>query len=197
MYIPEIFSCWEIIYKTGKWGLLSQIIFLSQIISHYSSNYKVEKAAFRRILKNNIFEVNVNLKVLIYYKSKKISNLLISNNLCNPIRNVPHDQKSVVVYEFTCNLGECNSLTPKNSYIGLTTCTLKERFRHHRYQGSIFKHLRDVHDHVPTGDDLCRATKILYTSQNKYDLNLYEALFIRKYRPKIERKIGEFWLLES
>ena len=100
--------------------------------------------------------------------------------------------ESVVVYEYTCNLGECNSLTPKNLYIGLTTCTLKERFRHHRYQGSIFKHLRDVHDHVPTVDDLCRATKILYTSQNKYDLDVYEALFIRKYRPKLSENLENF-----
>ena len=45
--------------------------------SQYSSNYKVEKAALRRILKNNIFEVNVNLKVLIYYKSKNKKKYLI------------------------------------------------------------------------------------------------------------------------
>ena len=106
--------------------------------NQFSKQYKNDELALKRIFKRHIFEINVKLELLIYYKNLKTTNLLMKNNLLKA--NTPFKERSHIVYEFICRKGECISPNINNSYIGLTTMTLKERMSAHRYQGSIFKH---------------------------------------------------------
>ena len=105
-------------------------------------------------------------------------------------------KKSHVVYKFTCNLGECSSLESKNSYIGLTTITLKKRLSAHRYQGSIFKHFHNKHGVSPNLNYLLESTEILYHESDPFQLHVYEALHIRKFRPTLNENNDDFYCLK-
>ena len=61
------------------------------------------------------------VKLNIYYKSRKVKHLFIRNNSNKP------DQPFNVVYQYTCNQGECT--TSQSTYIGHTRTTIKERFK--------------------------------------------------------------------
>ena len=135
-----------------------------------------------------MFEIEIKIKLLIYYKNKKVNNLLMKNNLTR--ENIPEECKSGVVYEFKCQEGECKSLN--NSYIGLTTCTLKERLTGHRYKGSIFAHYRLKHQKSPEVDELIKSTRILYHESNPFQLSIYEALHIRRLKPALNENLSDF-----
>ena len=83
-----------------------------------------------------------------------------------------------------------------NSYIGLTTMTLRDRMSAHRYQGSIFKHSRTIHGVSPQIDDLLQNTKILYCESDSYLLAKFEALHIRKLKPRLNENISDFTCLK-
>ena len=57
---------------------------------------------------------DVHVKLLIYYKTKKLKNLLISNN------NHKYEEHNIV-YQFTC---EGESCTQAQFYIGYNTITV-------------------------------------------------------------------------
>ena len=59
-------------------------------------------------------EPGISLKLRIYYKNKTVSNLFVKNN---PRCKSP-EQRSHVVYRYTCNAEECHS---SKTYIGQTT----------------------------------------------------------------------------
>ena len=80
--------------------------------------------------------------------------------------SVSHADKSHLVYEFTCPERECQSLN--QSYIGLTSCTIRERFINHRNKGSIFAHYFKKHGgQKPDVDRMVAATKVLYHCDNR------------------------------
>ena len=107
-----------------------------------------------------------------------------------------HHDKSHLVYEFTCPERECQSL--KQSYIGLTSCTLRERFIKHRNNenSSISAHYSTKHGvQKPDVNIMLSATKILYHCDRKYDLHIFEALFIRKFKPSLNENVSYFTCL--
>ena len=165
-----------------------EIFYLNQ----FHKLYKADKAALKKILKRDIFEINVKVKLNIYYKNKKVRDFVMKNNLSGSIPL--HSEKSHVVYEFVCPERECMSLN--NSYIGLTTCTLKERFTGHKYKGAIFAYYHRKHACRPELDNLLSATKILYNCDNRFELPIYEALFIRKKKPNLNENILDFTCLK-
>ena len=113
----------------------------------------------------------------------------MKNNLTNS--RVAHEDKSHVVYEFQCPERECQSL--KQTYIGLTSCTLRERFTNHRNKGSIFAHYFLKHGgEKPVVKNMLQATKILYHCDQKFNLHIFEALFIRKFKPNLNENISDF-----
>ena len=120
--------------------------------------------------------------------------MIMKNNLTKG--NIPIQDRSHVVYEFICGKGECMSPNSNNSYIGLTTMSLKERMSAHRYQGSIFKHFRTVHGTSPNIDYLLQRTKILYYESDPFLLAKYEALHIRKLKPILNENIADFTCLK-
>ena len=107
---------------------------------------------------------------------------------------LPDRDRSHVVYEFNCSEGECSS--SNNSYIGMTNCSLSERLGAHRYKGSIFEHYRRVHNKSPNVADLINSSKILYFCDNRKNLPVYEALFIKKYKPTLNENTRDFSCLK-
>ena len=74
--------------------------------------------------------------------------------------------------------------------------TLKERLSAHRYKGAIFEHFHLVHGCTPTIDLLSENTEILYRETDAFQLHIYEALHIRKYRPSLNSNTSDFSCLK-
>ena len=162
--------------------------------NQYSRNYRLDEAAVKNILKRHVFQISVKLDLIIYYKSKKTSEMIMKNNLSDTGTLV--QDRSHLVYEFVCKEGECMSANIKNSYIGLTTMTLKERLGAHRYKGAIFDHYRRVHSKNPQIDVLLESTKIIYFCSDRFKLPIFEALHIRKYKPNLNENLLDFTCLK-
>ena len=158
-------------------------------------NYKHDERKFKNIINTHVIPANsINLNVLIYYKNRKIRNMVMKNKISNsPVTDA---NKSNVVYQYNCNLGECGSPDTTVSYIGMTTMTLRERFSNHRYQGSIHKHCVEIHGIRPKLDHLLDNTEILYQTQSKLDLPIFEALHIYNLRPKLNENLYDFFCLK-
>ena len=152
----------------------------------------MDELALKKILKRHVFEVKVKIKLIIYYKSKKTSSIIMQNNMSKSA--LPDGDRSHVIYEFSCPERACSS--SKISYIGLTNCTLRERLRGHKYKGSIFEHFRRIHNKSPILEDLLSSTKILYFCDNRKDLSVFEALFIKKWKPTLNENTRDFTCLK-
>ena len=123
-----------------------------------------------------------------------MSDLLIRNNISTGV--LEDKDQSHLVYEFVCQEGECKSSSIKNSYISLTTMTLKDRLSAHRYQGSILEHFRYAHDRNPKLPELLLGTKVIYKENDAFQLAIYEALHIRKLKPNLNENINDFQCLK-
>ena len=167
---------------------VAQIFYRNQ----YHKLYQADEDALRKIIRDKVLQVNVKIKLCIYYKNKKIKDCIMKNNMTNS--TVVHADKSHLIYEFICPERECQSL--KESYIGLTSCTLRERFINHRNKGSIFAHYFQKHGgQKPEVDKIVKATNILYHCDKKIDLHIFEALFIRKFKPSLNENTSDFTCL--
>jgi len=151
-------------------------------------NYKHDERKFKNIINTHVIPANnVNLKVLIYCRNRKLRNMVMKNKMCDS--HVTDTNRSNVAYKHNFNLGECGSPDTNVSYIGMATMTLRERFSNHRYQGSIHKHCVEIHGIRPKLDYLLDDTKIIYQAQNKLDLPVFEALHIYNHRPKLNENL--------
>ena len=104
---------------------------------------------------------DLHVKLLIYYKNKKLKNLLISNN------NHKYEEHNVM-YRFTCEREPCNQA---QFYIGYTTTTVKLRMTAHAQQGSIKKHLMEVHhQNKVTTQEIMKNITILRQIANPNDI---------------------------
>ena len=162
--------------------------------NQFPKNYRQDETAMRQILKRHVFEIEAKIDFIIYYHSSKTSDMLIRNN--PTCLNKPDHLKSHLVYRFTCALGECRSLSNKNTYIGMTTMTLKDRLGAHRYQGSIFEHIRLTHGVRVDLDSLIKSTEIIYKENDPIQLHIFEALHIRKFQPSLNENKRDFTCLK-
>ena len=160
--------------------------------NQFSSNYKVDESAIRKIIKNHVFQFNIKLKLIIYYKNRTTSQLITKNNLAQ--KQIPSNERSHLVYEFKCQEGEC--ITLNNSYIGMTHCKLRERFEYHKNRGSIFAHFHQAHNRNPTLDELLASTKVIYVPDNPLRVDVFEALFIRERKPELNENKRNFACLK-
>ena len=79
---------------------------------------------------------------IIYYNKFKTSNLVITNNSSPSIGVL---QKTNVIYQFTCPVGDCISEN-NNTFVGLTSTTLLRRLTVHLCDtSSIAQHLKNIH----------------------------------------------------
>ena len=160
--------------------------------NQYHKGYKRDEEALMKIIKRHVCQIEAKIKIFIYYKSKKICNIFMKNNLSKT--NLPDRHRSHIVYEFICSEGECSSF--KNSYIGMTNLKLSEKLNSHRYNGSILKHYRLAHLKDPSLEELINSTKILYYCDNRRNLPVHEALFIRNYKPNLNENTRDFTCLK-
>ena len=146
-----------------------------------SSHYKMEEKQLKGIINQYVKPVDANktLNLVIYYKNRKLKNLLIKNK---NTQQKQVSQESSVVYQYTCNKEGCNS----SSYIGYTMCTVSERFRMHTQKSSIKKHLTEQHGiaKVPR-KELLESTTILRRCNKKRTLIMTEAILIKEKKPVI------------
>ena len=100
-----------------------------------SPNYKADEKALKHIIKRNVTPVKAEdkLKVIIYYKTRLASNLVMKNN--------EHEHGKLkatnVTYAFKCTYGDCEP-RPDAVYIGHTTTSLSRRLTCHLQSGAPF-----------------------------------------------------------
>ena len=147
-----------------------------------TGNYKQVEGELRTILNNCITTPdNIELKLFIYYKNKKIKNMFIQNNLHQPA------EKFNVVYKYLCNEEPCTEAHV--CYIGHTTTTIKERFKQH---AAIKKHYRLTHNRNITGSQMISNVTIIDSAHSKQDLSIIEALHIKEQKPNINIQAEDF-----
>ena len=141
-------------------------------VGHYShiTEQKLHNFAKR-------FCSDINFKLV--FTSHKIKSLFSFKD------TIPSDLKSLVVYKFVC--AGCNSC-----YIGETTRHLTTRIKEHTTSDKnshIYKHLQNAN---------CKSkyTRSCFTILDKantpFSLKLKEALYIRKYKPDLNKQIQHF-----
>ena len=148
--------------------------------SQMSSQYKQEEGNLKRILDNNLTAtVGNKLKVMIYYKNRKVRDLFV--------RNKPRvaEEDSHVVYSYTCDKGECQ---PPQKYIGYTTTTTKQRMTIHAQTGSILQHNVETHGERIRTADIMSSISIMYRSPELLELKLAEALLIKSENPTLNNQ---------
>ena len=150
--------------------------------SQMSSYYKQEEQGLKRIIKNRLGPVNKEkqIQLHIYYKSQNLKNLLIKNNV---VPDISPEAKSHVVYQYTCNWGQCN--LSNHTYIGFTTTRLRDRMVQHK---SIKAHHRIVHNRKIGYKEMVENTSVLCKSNEIFELRILEALNIKYKKPSINSK---------
>ena len=139
-----------------------------------TSSYKIEEKHLESIVQKNVKPIDEErqISIKIYYKCKKVKSLFIKNNPQK--EKVPFN----VVYQYTCNFAECNSA----KYIGYTEQTLYGRFKQHK---SVKEHLSRIHDTRFICKEVLDSVEILRHCNNKQQLLIYEALFIKERKPEL------------
>ena len=143
-------------------------------------------------MKKNLIHKNVlpldptqKVRLIIYYKKFKTSNLIISNNTSSSTKLL---HKTNIVYMFKFSLGHC-ILKENSAYVGLTNTTFSKRLTMHlNDSSSIALHLK-THS-IPKSKFqkiLVENTTIITQKIDKLWLQILEALHIKTKKPKINR----------
>ena len=145
-----------------------------------TANYKQDEKNLNNIISKYVQPSSSNSRVSlhIYYKNRKLKNLFIRNKPSN-------SEQHSVVYKYECKMEPCNS---SHVYIGHTTTLLKQRMTSHTQQGSIRKHFIAVHNSKPKTQDLLSNTTVLARFTNRNELQIAEALLIRKLKPSLNEQ---------
>jgi hypothetical protein len=154
--------------------------------NQYSTAYKTDERVIRSIIKNNINCINPDdkLKLIIYYKSHKTSNLIMKNNLC---RNQDKLKSTNVIYQYNCKIGECE-LQESANYIGMTTTTLSRRLTMHLASGGPKIHSEVNHKQKLTRAQLVDNTTIIRSCNDYTRLQIMEAIIIKQQAPTINNQ---------
>lgn len=150
-------------------------------------NYKTEERVIKNIILNNTEcqKVDHKLQVVVYYKNKKTSNLVMKNNLSPPLKYL---EQTNVIYKFSCSLSHSQA----TEYIGFTQTTLSQRLTSHRQSGSIHNHFKTAHNIKPTREQLTDNTRVIARARDRYRLAIKEALVILEETPIINKQFDNF-----
>ena len=107
------------------------------------------------------------------YTSQKIKSKIKPKELKPPIVNQQN-----VVYYFKCGLCDAD-------YVGFTSRHLHQRVEEHK-RSAIGNHVKD--EHGPDPETIKSNFKILKKCQNKLDCLIFEMLFIRDLKPKLNKQ---------
>ena len=114
-----------------------KLFYCNQMLYNYKSDEKILKTLIHRDILPT--DPNKKIKLIIYYNKFKTSNLVIKNNSSPSIGVL---QKTNVIYQFKCPLGDCIS-DNNNIYVCLTSTTLSRRLTMHLFDtSSIVQHLK-------------------------------------------------------
>ena len=151
-------------------------------------NYKQDETQLKSIMSKHTkpCDPTNKIKLIIYYKSKKLFNLFIKNNIHAKTSEISRQHH--VVYEYSCPRDGCNAT---QKYIGYTTCAVADRFRMHtQNSSSIKKHLMERHNITKvTTKELLINVNILRSTLDKRDLLFYEALLVKQSKPTLNSQI--------
>ena len=155
--------------------------------NQYSNAYKVDERVLKNIINNNVKcnRPNEKVNLIIYYKSRKTTSLIMKNDLTSSNDN--EMQNTNLVYQYKCSIGECE-LQKKQNYIGMTCTTLSRRLTMHLVAGAPKLHTEVTHKCKLTRDMLVNGTKIIYKDNNFHKIAIMESLLIKKYEPEINRQ---------
>ena len=96
---------------------------------------------YKDIIERNVHPTNPQdkIKLVIFYKTRKTSQLLLNNRTSNNNNNnnkKKTTQESCVIYQYSCPNENCGF----HKYIGKTQTTLSRRLTMHLQQGAIKHH---------------------------------------------------------
>ena len=118
--------------------------------------------------------------MIIYYKNSSVSSPLTKNDQTPPPTDL---QKTNLIYEFTCPIGDCERL--RNSYVGLTTTSLARRFNIHRSDDIPKTHVNTVHNLPTSRETLVENNKIPRVENDVGRLQILEVLLIYQRNPSL------------
>ena len=146
--------------------------------SQFHVNYKIDEKVIKEIINRGV-DSNMKLKLIIYYKNCKISNLIIKNDQTNSSDKL---KSTNVVYKF--NISEGSTPQLNHTYIGMTTTTLSRRLTMHLQDGAIKRYFL-VNGYSLNREALVNNTIILMRCNNKKSLEVAESIFIGEFKPNI------------
>ena len=143
-----------------------------------TSSYKIDEKVLKNIIKQNIKCTNENesIKLNIYYKNRKVSNLVMKN-----IPNTTKLQRTNILYKYECNVGDCEP----QAYIGYTRTTLSRRITMHLQSGAPLKHSQDFHNSTLNREQIVSNKSIIRQENDFNRLEIMEALYIKYTKPEI------------
>jgi hypothetical protein len=165
--------------QTARQEVVTHTLFYK---NQMSLAYKTDERVLHSILTQNTqcVQLTDRLQLVVYYKNKKTSNLIMKNNLNSGKEDL---RSTSVVYQYTCHLGDCG-LHPAH-YIGETVSTLSRRITSHLQVGAPKKHTIDEHDTTLTRSLMVDNTKIIYRASDSIRLKIAESLLIGQLHPVI------------
>jgi hypothetical protein len=155
-----------------------------------SSSYKTDERVLHSIIQRNVQcrSEEDKVKVRIYYKNRKVSNLIMKNNSTKTYNKL---QSTNVLYKFTCPHEDCK-LQHNVEYIGMTTTTLSRRLTCHLSSGGPKEHMRGSHLTTLTRKVLEDNTQIIKQYHDPTRLAVAEALLIKEATPVINSQTTGF-----
>ena len=155
----------------------------------YHDKYKLDEAALRNIIMDNVTSVapDGKIKLVIYYKNSKTSSMIMKNRP-SPARPDPL-KRSNVIYQFICPANGCRS-----NYIGMTSMRLSKRISCHAQEGAIYNHISKQHGMNPSRALILPHFKIIDDAPDVRRLRILEALHIGKEKPPMNTTQETFLL---
>ena len=160
--------------------------------NHMSSEYRTEERIIKNIIERNVKPTNPEhiIELIIYYKTRKTSQLFIKNNSTRPPASL---QVANVIYKHQCTAEDCGP----HSYVGMTTTTLSRRLTCHLQSGAIKEHYHTKHQVKLTRQDLESSTIIIDKEQDHRRLRILEAIYIEETSPAINLQIRDLQILPT
>ena len=158
-----------------------------------STKHKEDEKIIKSIIKRNVTPLKASdqLAIIIYYRNKKPSSLLMKNNTAPK----PHGiRQSHVVYKFTCPEEDC---TPLSTYVGRTTTTLSRQISLHLQHGGPKQHLWTHHKRHLDRETMVENTEVIAEEMDHLRLTVLEAVIIKQLHPAINTQVNDFALLPS
>ena len=149
------------------------------------ANYKKDEDILKNILRRYTrpIEPNDKINLVIYYKNKKTSSLIMRNS---PFQDNSLLKSTNVVYQFQCKTEGCT--LQNNKYIGMTSTSVSRRVSMHLQMGAIKDHFINIHPQIPRERRralILENMSILAKCKTAKELEVTEAIFIKDLQPNL------------